>query len=423
MKVLMLGTAKESKEIILKARELGYYTIVTDYLEPEKSRAKLVSDEYWMLSTGDLDALEKKCKEEHIDAVITGISTFNIKASMELCKRLNLPCYANPEAWSYTIDKRRFKDICKENCVPVAEDYFLSEIPTEKELTKIKYPVVVKAIDQSANRGMSYCKNAGEVIEAIKYAQSFSESTITIVEHMLQGHEYAARYAMADGEASLVNFSLMINQPGYPSNCYSITTTCTDKFKTYLKTFDPYFKKALKAMGCKEGYAWVELMADVDGSLNALEMGYRMAGDMFENQMAKAGHFDAINWLLEVATGVKHTPENLPIPLDNLPNRIVTSYILWSKSAGMVSRIEGIDEISSIPNITIQQDVFVGSTFRKHQYLFVITFDNANASDMCKTIQKINDKVRIYDGDGNNVVIYYDDFQTLIDINKKGDEE
>lgn len=72
----MLGTSKASCEMIEYAKSQGIYTIVTDYFEPEKSKAKLIADEYWMISTGDFDALEKKCREEHIDGVCSGISTF-----------------------------------------------------------------------------------------------------------------------------------------------------------------------------------------------------------------------------------------------------------------------------------------------------------------------------------------------------------
>ena len=48
-KLLMLGTSKASCEMIEYAKSQGIYTIVTDYLAPEKSKAKLIADEYWMI--------------------------------------------------------------------------------------------------------------------------------------------------------------------------------------------------------------------------------------------------------------------------------------------------------------------------------------------------------------------------------------
>ena len=41
----MLGTSGMSCEMIRYAKSLGVYTITTDYLPPEKSVAKKISDE------------------------------------------------------------------------------------------------------------------------------------------------------------------------------------------------------------------------------------------------------------------------------------------------------------------------------------------------------------------------------------------
>ena len=78
-KMLMLGTSYGSIEMIRYAKAKGAYTIVTDYLKPEKSIAKFAADEYWMTNTADLDQLEEKCRKEQINAIICGISEFNLE--------------------------------------------------------------------------------------------------------------------------------------------------------------------------------------------------------------------------------------------------------------------------------------------------------------------------------------------------------
>lgn len=156
-KLLMLGTSMMSCEMVRYAQSKGIYTIVTDYLSPEKSIAKQISDEYWMINTSELDVLEQKCREEGVTAVICGISEFNLEMCMELCKRLGFPCYCTPEAWRYSRDKELFKNLCKELGAPVATDYELTDALTDEELDKIVLPVVVKPVDMSGNRGVTYC--------------------------------------------------------------------------------------------------------------------------------------------------------------------------------------------------------------------------------------------------------------------------
>ncbi len=414
-KLLMLGSSgRGTTELLLEAKKRGIYTIITDHFAPEKAPVKLIADEYWMISTDQIDILEQKCREEGINGIINGISTFNIGITMELCKRLGLSCYATPESWYYTIDKRAFKDICIKNGVPVAHDYYVSTHPTEEELNKIKLPVVVKAIDQSANRGMSYCYTKSDVVKACEYARSFSKSNTVIIEKMLKGREYAAWYLMAEGEAVLLDFGVMLNQPGYPSNCYSFTTTMSDRRDIFMKEVNRQFIAALKDMGCKDGIGWVEMMMDDDDDhLYALEMGYRMSGDMISLPLSVSHEFDIFSWLVDVAMGVKHSPEQLKERdpgLHKISN--ACSYILWSTKAGVLSDIRGLDEIRKIPTVNIDSRLQIGDTVSKHQYLAVITFNAGNADEIIKIINQIN-SLAVYKVDDEDIVIRYTDFDTL----------
>ena len=419
MKVLILGSSSDSKELVLEAKKRGHYTIVTDYFEPYPSSAKLAADEYWMISTVDFDLLEQKCREEHIEAIISGISAINTAATVELCNRLNLPCFCTPHTWHYSANKRDFKDICKSSGVLVAQDYFVSNPPTEEELTQISFPVVVKAIDQRGNIGMSYCNTKDEIGPACDLARSVSRSDTVIIEDRLDGNGYVVHYALADGKASMITFFIMLNQPGYPSNCYSLITGCTNNLKRYLEEFHPYFVDALNNMGAREGYMWVELREGADGHLYAIEMAYRMPGDMICDQLKLSKIFDSYSWILDVATGIKHKKEDLPASLTALPENIITSYILFSKEAGTISKIEGLDKLADIPYITLMNTLEVGSQVGKHQYLLIFTLDNKNCDELCEAIQIINDSVNIYDENGENIVIYYDDFTKLHQLDEE----
>ena len=70
-KLLILAGVDVHVKLVLAAKSLGAYTIVTDYLEPEESPAKLIADEFWMLNITDEDAIVEKCREQHIDGVLT----------------------------------------------------------------------------------------------------------------------------------------------------------------------------------------------------------------------------------------------------------------------------------------------------------------------------------------------------------------
>jgi len=412
-KLLMLGSSTACRDLVLLAKARGIYTIVTDNLPPERSVAKLVADEYWMISTADVDILEAKCRQEGITAVLCGISDFNTEKMALLCERLELPCYCTPEVLEITANKYNFKKACHANGVPVATDYYMSNPPTEEELDAIRFPVVVKAVDLAGNEGMSYCYTKEDVVKACEYARSLSDDEHVITERMLHGVEYEAHYVLADGEASLCCFAAMLPQPGLPANCYGVTTTATNNLTTYLKEVDPYLKKLLKNIGCHKGVAWFEMIFDEDGHFYILEMGYRMSGDAIEIPLKDAIGFDTLKWLLDISLGDPHTAAELPPTLTKLPKRNVFSYILWSSTSGKVAYDEGIEEIAAIPGVRVVLTKRTGDTFNQYQYMFMVNFVADDHETMIELVQKINKTVKMEDENGNNVLLYYDDFDTM----------
>lgn len=408
----MLGTTPLSVELINMAKNRGVYTITTDYLEPEKSPAKLVSDEYWMINTNDMDALEQKCRETGVTAVISGISEFNLSRMAELCQRLGLPCWCTPESWDAIQKKDQFKKLCRENGVPIAKDYFLSNPPTEEELNELQLPVVVKPVDLNSTQGISFCHTKEEVIKACEYARSLSSKEELIVEKMFTGRQYLAHYAMADGEVSWFGLHVLLSQPGYPERCFSLTTTENSQHAIYLRDMVPAVKKMLQTAGCKEGICWMQLFLE-DDHFYAIEMGYRCTGGLLEIPLKEITGFDSFEWLLDVQLGVKHTVLDLPEQVTDVPKKVSCVYNLWSRHSGTVQRIEGIETISQIPGVNYRQIAKEGSTFLQYQSMIIIVFTAENREEMFDMVREINKIVHIYDENNKDALIYYDDFDTI----------
>ncbi len=412
-KLLMLGTCYGSLEMLKYARSKGVYTIVTDYLPPEKSAGKQVSDEYWMLNTGDLDALEKKCREEGVSGVVCGVSEFNLEMCMALSQRLGTQCYCTPEAWHYSRDKSDFKALCRELGAPLPTDYYLSAALTDQELDSVRFPVVVKPVDLSCNRGISYCHDKRELLEACRHALSVSKSSKLVVERMLKGEEWYGFYSLAQGEVSLMALCAMYAQPGEPKFCYSITTTISTNVERYVREIDPHIKNVLKAVGCREGIAWMQVMLDQDGHFYIIEMGYRLDGDMMFIPIKNVLGFDTVAWLVDYALGETNDKALLPPSQQKAYRRCGSSYMLWTNKGGVIGSIEGLEKIAAIPGVTVDSLARVGDEIHPYEPLGDILFDTDDCEGTCRFIQLVNDTVKITNTEGENVLIYYTDFDYL----------
>lgn len=418
-KLLMLGTSYASCEMIKKAREKGVYTIVTDYREPEKSKGKLIADEYWMIDTSDVEQLEKKCREEQIDGIVCGVSEFNMERVIELTQRLGLPCYCTPESWKCSSNKYEFKKLCKKTGVRVAEDYHVSNPPTKEELSKIKYPVVVKAINLTANRGMSYCYNEEELLRGCEYARKASGSDTIIVERMLHGQQLSALYVMADGEISLLSFESMNYQPGGPRNCYTVTTTESKYLYRFLSEMNDDIIELLKQVGCREGFGWIEIIVDQDDKMYLLEMGYRLAGDEIQDTLKNIINFDVHEWTFDYALGNKHRVEDLPLSQHDYFDRCGCVYLLWSNQSAVVGSMTGIEKILENDNIRWDSWIPEGDTIREYAPVGQFIFDTKDIYEMCEMIKAINETVSIKNTEGEEMVIHYTDYQHLIDNSRE----
>lgn len=419
-KMLMLGTSLGSKEIVEYAKSQGIHTIVTDFDLPEKSTAKLVSDEYWMVNTGDLDTLEAKCREAGVTCVMCGVSEFNLEMTMELCKRLGLQSYCTPEAWHYSRDKADFKKLCHEVGAPVADDYFLSDELTEEELNRVKFPVVVKPVDMSGNRGITYCYTKDELVYAYRYARSLSKNPKIVVERMLKGREWYGYYALAKGTIHQIGLVEMVAQPGYLKNLYSISTTVTDNVERFMTEINPQIESVLHRVGCREGVAWVQVMLDEDDHFYIIEMGYRLTGDRPEAAFPGLIGFDTVKWLTDYARGYQHTVEDLPAVQTHSYGNCCCGYSLWTHKGGTLASFNGFDEICKIPGIKFYTQHHVGETFPERRPLGVVGINADTIDEFCEKIDKVNKTISILDENGEDVIIRYTDFDYLRNVYENG---
>ena len=413
-KLLILGSDYGTIDLVKAAHARGLYVIATDLMDTSPTKEE--ADEAWMVSTTDIDLLEQKCREENIGAVLTGASDFNIARSRELCRRLGFPVYCESDkAWDVATNKRHFKDICKQVGAPIATDYRLTDELSDEELENIKFPVVVKPVDLSGNRGMSYCANKEELRAAWKKAREASKNSTIIVERMLHGPEYAVNYVMADGEIRLHFFSAEHHEPGELSNLYSLIDTTSYHLKQYIEEVNDKVIAVFKEAGCRDGVAWVETMLDDDGHFYLLEMGYRYGGEVVNSAYRHICGFDSINWMVEIACGIKHTAEDLPAPLTECYRGVGTAYLFFAQRDDKIASIEGLDEIAKLPNVYLDIPKREGGTVRYHATMGVIHIAAKDSEELCQTIDHINRSLKIKNKDGQDMFIYYTNLDELRD--------
>ena len=346
-RLLILGSDMGTTHIIRYAKLNGIYTIVTDDRTLERSYAKQMADEYWMISTTETQLLAEKCSEERIDGIICGASDFNTDRLLELCDATGLPCYTDYRTWEYSRNKALFKHICEEVGAPVAKGYYCKNYqdPSEIESLNIFYPVVVKPVDLSGSRGVRYCYSREELIAAIRKAHELSSNSQLIIERKLNGNEFVAYYAVAEGELSLLAFHTVNNHHGVNGPCDVIDSTATNYLDLFINDCDYKLRMALKKCGVRDNIIWVQLIFDEDKHFYIVEIGQRFGGDMTIVPYSDISGFDAVKWSVECAMGKKHTVNELPVSLKKFEGPCACAYRIRVCKSG---RIDGFKETNQM---------------------------------------------------------------------------
>ena len=140
--ILFLGANPETAGLVMKAKEMGLYTYVTDY-DPN-AYAKQYADEPCNIDASDVAALENLIKEKKIDTVMLGVAEALMPFYHTICADMNIPCYGDSSLFALFADKKAFKQLCRECDVPVIDEYIVSDYHADEELSRIPLPVVVK---------------------------------------------------------------------------------------------------------------------------------------------------------------------------------------------------------------------------------------------------------------------------------------
>ena len=417
-KLLILGGKPiGSVELACRAKELGLYVIVTDYLPAEHSPAKRLADEVWDISTAEVDALADKCRECKVDGILTAVHEFNINRMLELCTLLQKPCYCTPATWIYCDNKVEFKKLCAENGIPVARKYDV-DIQDSRSLESMSYPVVVKPIDGSGSRGFKICRDADDLKSGYENAMNYSPGRKVLVEDYIPYDSVIIHYTMNDGKC---HFSGMADKysakfASTGASVMGIQIFPARGMEIYLKELNQQVCRMFEAAGFTDGPIWIEAFFDGKDHFVFNEMGYRFGGSLTYYPVRFFHGIDQLDLLI-------YSAFNMPIQ-GNLScqgnERKSTSHyciLPIHVKVGRITRIIGQDEVQRRSDVYAYVPVHFegdeikdwGSAQQVFCYLHVLF--NSSAS-LIRSIQEILGTLKALNIGGENLLY------TLYDINK-----
>lgn len=411
-RLMILGATAYITNVVKIAQSMGVYTIVVDPVK--SSPAKQISDKSYDINTTDIEKLLEVAVDERVNGIMTAYSDVNLPICRILCDKLGLPFYASNKNIEQTVDKIKFKQMCRKYNVPVVPEY------TEDEIEQIDYPVIVKPSDSYGSKGISVCRNINELLLGIKKAKEYSPTNQVIIEEYMVCDDVNLDYVMQNGE---IIFTAMgdryVNKEQKGLSPLSLAVIYPSKhIDRYIQEVDENVKRMFKEEHFDNGTVFIQSFMSKKG-FHFFEMGYRPGGGQSSVMLSKINGIDYIEYLINHAlTGIM-SEEKISDRSNVLFNKHACGLVVLLRD-GIIKKIDGLSEISKIDEVINITQFYkegeevlpscIGNLGQSFARIHIVAETRERLLDV---INKVQDTLQIIDANGIDMKLSGLDTATL----------
>lgn len=407
-KILFLEGENMLIPVLEKAKKYGIYSVICNMYDVDRNPAKNVADKHYEVNFRDIPAMLKIIEEEKIDGLFTAFTDANMDAFCALCETAHLPCYTTEKLCDIMVNKATFKQYCREAGVPVIEEYDMNSLNTDK----MRFPVIVKPVDNSGARGISVCLEPDTLGTAIQRALDFSRVKNVVIERYIRAEYALADFIIQNGKCYLVTTvdkpvndddKQNVNLPGayiYPSKHDALIKSAL---------IEPV-QKFIDLIGYQNGILCLELIVEGD-SIYAIEPQFRYGGKFQDVFIEAESGIDEIQLMFDYAVNGKFGDETLARKINaNFKRHYVQMNILVGE--GTITKVPDKKYVKSL--LSDKADLYiprkeVGTVIKPDgsmiQMFGKITLSADTREELLAHMRAFQDKMWVLDENDNNMII------------------
>lgn len=331
-KILVLGAGLPQVPLILKAKEMGLYTMVSSI--KGNYPGFCIADNSFYIDTTDSEAILEIAKTYNIDAIITAGTDVAVNTIGYVCDQLGLPGITSEIARVVT-DKSLMKKMMVKGNVNTSQFVRVETLQQAFDSSnKIGYPVMFKCVDKSGSRGIIKVDSRDAVEAAYQYAYSFTKKNYIIVEKFVYGVEIGLDGYIGETSEFYVPYEREVYNNGHTDIPFRHILPLSKKIQPFKEIIIEEAQKAVKSLGIKNSFFNMDIIVNLEeGAASIVEVGARTGGAFIPEVIANFYGFDIYEKMILNSLG-----KNVTFPV--VPNsRACISELLISKKDGIVEDI------------------------------------------------------------------------------------
>ena len=298
MRLAIIGASSGQLPICVKAKEMGLETHC--FAWPEGAVCKDVVDFFYPVSILEKDAIVKKCRELHINGVVSNASELTAEITSYISEKLGLN--GTPYSILSQLHDKYYVRQLSEKINGLSRPRYYKYEGIDQGI----YPCMVKPSEGSSKAGVSFASNKEEFLHAIKYAQTSTNSDIIVEEYILgkelsvesisfKGNHHVIQITDKDSSSAPHFVELGHHQPA------NISTDIKKKIEEIIP-------QLLTTIGYTNGASHIEIKySGID--IYLIEANLRGGGDEISNRLVQmSSGIDYLRCMIEVALGTFQKP-------------------------------------------------------------------------------------------------------------------
>lgn len=345
-RVLMIGAGIGQIFLAKKIKARGHYLIVVTL--PGNQPVIEIADKVCYEDVLNKDAVLDIAKREFVDAVISDQNDLMMPTVAYVAEHLGLPGNSTQVIRNYC-NKNVFRDNCDKIGIPSPKHCSVSALEIPEKMKNVPLPWVVKPADAQSSVGVKKVNTLEEYYTAVKVAIEVSKTHTAIVEEFFKGQELVAEGFIYKGK--YYNLGFADRKYFELDNLFIPSQTIFPSLvpKTVLNKICDCEEKMAALVKPDFAIVHSEYLYNAEScEYRVVESALRGGGVYISSHLVPAySSIDINETLIDAMLGKEVNMEAL---MDQF-NYHAAAYVCFYLPEGKVSKIQGIEDIKSMPSV------------------------------------------------------------------------
>lgn len=293
--IAVIGANPYNKQLLEKAKEAGYRTILFPYGRDKRSRS--LADKYYPVQATRINKVLSICRKENVVGVVANV----LDETAEIVSRISSELGLHGIPYGNFI---KIRDKCNVRKLTDGIDGLSGIWYYEYDGKRMPptYPCVVKPCISTGKIGVNIVFSADEFRDAVSYAEKSGRGKV-LVEEYIPGTEFSVETISFESEHKVLQITdkESTNDKHRVEIAYHQPATLPAEVIARVHRIVP---EILRKIGYRDGAAHFDMKLTPEGKLSLIEINLRGGGDNISNFLVEySTEYDYVRGIIDVAVG------------------------------------------------------------------------------------------------------------------------